>query len=74
MKIEPLQVWDIGPGNPKPMRKIKILAKHPEKGATWIYEEMAGGVFNSEIGRVGLFPEYNLRYMYDNGMASLCQL
>jgi hypothetical protein len=61
LEVKPLQVWVAYNKDGKPLRRIKILAKHPEREDSWIYEELNGGIFKTEIGRLGIFPEFNLR-------------
>lgn len=64
--IEPNQIWEAKVKG-ETIRRVRILAQHPEptpfaqSGRAWIYEEMAGGRIRSEIGRLGVFPEFNLR-------------
>lgn len=62
--VKPGQIW-VGRTDDKIIRRIKVLAKHPDNESIWIYEELAGGVFRTEIGRLGLFPLYNLLRIFE---------
>lgn len=64
IEVKPLQIWRAATDD-KVIRRVRILAKdpRPNKSNYWIYEELGGGVFRTEIGRLGVFPEFNLKYV-----------
>lgn len=64
--VKPMQVWSAH-ANGKIIRRIRIMAKHPRYALEnyWIYEELAGGILRTEIGRLGICPEFNLRYVFE---------
>lgn len=70
--VEVGQVWE-GVNEGKIMRRIMILAPYPECGMIkpkgldhklWLYQELSGGTMKIEIGRLGICPEFNLRFIF----------
>lgn len=72
--IVPGQLWIAKDEAGKVTRRILILAQYPldigmrkinsYEGRLWLYEECAGGIYKTEIGRIGTCPEFNLRYVF----------
>ena len=65
--VQPGQIW-VGRDKDRIIRRIRILAKYPDSeqiGNIWIYEELSGGIFRTEIGRLGRFPLYNLLRIFE---------
>lgn len=67
--IEPNQIWE-AKYERKVIRRLRVLAQMPEptgyreKGRAWIMQELGGGTMNTEIGRIFVCPEFNLRYIF----------
>lgn len=61
-KIEPNQVWVIYGDNLEVLRKIRILAIHPDDG--FIFQELRSKSFRKEL-EMSRIPEYNLRRLFD---------
>ena len=64
--IEPNQIW-IGTDGDKVLRRIRILALHLDEidgRRAWIYQEQAAKMRNLDIGRLGICPEFNLRFVF----------
>lgn len=69
--VEPEQFWVCYDLKGRVLRRIKILALYPKYGKQhtgteriWIYEEYNSELFRLEIGRLGICPEFNLRYVF----------
>lgn len=68
-EVKPGQIWITGEPT---LRRIRILGRYVftpelkigEDGRNWIYQEMPGGKMRLEIGRLGILPELNLRYVF----------
>lgn len=60
-EIEPNQSW-VGLANGRVLRRLRILAPHPDGG--WIYEEQAVDGKMLER-RISVCPEFNLRYVFE---------
>lgn len=72
--IEIGQIWESSTTETgKVLRRVMILASYPECGRVkptgldhklWLYEEMAADRRHVEVGRLGICPEFNLRYIF----------
>ena len=63
--IEVGAIWSGKDSEGKPLRRIRILARYPDRISDrdwWIYENMPGGKLRLEIGQLGRIEEFNLRY------------
>lgn len=69
--VEPGQYWQCYNSDGEVMRRIRILApdtftmSHADGDAKreWIYQELSGKM-HLNFGRLGICPEFNLRYIY----------
>ena len=67
--VEVNQIWiGLNEDRTKILRKIRILAVFPDgidNRRAWIYMEQPGGMFRTDNGRLGICPEFNLRYVFE---------
>lgn len=67
--IAPNQVWIAKKVNGVVLRRIRILAKHPDMDTLtnypmWIYQELPARMY-PRGGHLGTCPEFNLRYVFE---------
>lgn len=74
--VEPGQFWVAYMTNGDIGRKIRILAPYPDFGKinnlpgadlrrrSWLFEEHSGKMLHMDLGRIGVCPEFNLRYVF----------
>lgn len=62
-KIEVNQFWVAYDENRNVIRRIRILAPHPDGG--WIFKDERSKLIKSDLGRMNITPEFNLRYVFE---------
>jgi len=63
--IEVDQYWVAKNADGEVIRKIRVLAKHPDGENNWIYTDLPSRLIKHDLGRMGIFPEYNLRRIFE---------
>ena len=68
--IHPNQVWSVKNKNGGILRRIRILALHPDRTESendrqWIFQELASQMVRTGIGEISYIQEFNLRYVYE---------
>src|SRR5574339_398943 len=67
--IEVNQVWSATDQNGQILRRLRILALHPDpdtysNSRNWIYCDIPGGRMRTELHSPRVCPEFNLRYVF----------